>query len=43
VDSYNLAVVLYGFETLSLTSREEHSRRMFGKRVLRRMLECKRK
>jgi hypothetical protein len=30
-----LAVVLYGFETLSLTLREEHIIRIFEKRTLR--------
>jgi hypothetical protein len=32
-----LPVVLYGFETWSLTLGEEHRLRMFEKRVLRRI------
>jgi hypothetical protein len=32
-----LAVVLYGYETWSLTLREEHRQRMFENRVLRRI------
>jgi hypothetical protein len=32
-----LPVVLYGYETLSLTLREEHRMRMFENRVLRRI------
>ena len=32
-----LPVVLYGYETLSLTLREEHSLRVFLNRVLRRI------
>jgi hypothetical protein len=35
-------VVLYGSETWSLTLREEHSLRMFGNRVLRRIFGPKR-
>jgi hypothetical protein len=37
-----LPVVLYGYETLSLTFREEHRLRVFGNRVLRRIFEPKR-
>jgi hypothetical protein len=37
-----LPVVLYGFETLSLTLREEHRHRLFENRVLRRIFESKR-
>jgi hypothetical protein len=37
-----LHVVLYGFETWSLTLREEHRLRMFENRVLRRIFEAKR-
>jgi hypothetical protein len=33
-----LALVLYGCETWSLTLREEHRRRVFENRVLRRIL-----
>jgi hypothetical protein len=32
-----LPVILYGYETLSLTLREEHKLRMFENRVLRRI------
>jgi hypothetical protein len=32
-----LSAVLYGFETWSLTLREEHRPRVFGNRVLRRV------
>jgi hypothetical protein len=35
-------VVLYGFETLSLTLREEHRLRVFENRVLRRIFGTKR-
>jgi hypothetical protein len=35
-------MVLYGCETWSLTLREEHSLRVFEKRVLRRICEKKR-
>jgi hypothetical protein len=34
-----LCVVLYGFETWSLTLREEHRLRVFENRVLRKILE----
>jgi hypothetical protein len=37
-----LPVVLYGCETWSLTSREEHGLRVFGNRVLRRIFGFKR-
>jgi hypothetical protein len=37
-----LLVVLYGCETWSLTLREGHGLRVFGKRVLRRMFGSKR-
>jgi hypothetical protein len=37
-----LPVVLYGYETWSLTLREEHRLRMFENRVLRRMFGPKR-
>jgi hypothetical protein len=37
-----LPVVLYGCETWSLTSREEHILRVFENRVLRRIFESKR-
>jgi hypothetical protein len=37
-----LPVVLYGYETLSLTLREEHKLRVFENRVLRRMLDRRR-
>jgi hypothetical protein len=36
-----LSVVLYGCETLSLTSREEHRLRVFENRVLRRIFGSK--
>jgi hypothetical protein len=32
---------LYGYETLSLTLREEHRRRVFENRVLRKIFELK--
>jgi hypothetical protein len=37
-----LPVVLYGYEILSLTLREEHKLRMFENRVLRRIFGPKR-
>jgi hypothetical protein len=37
-----LAVVLCGYETWSLTLREEYRLRVFEKRVLRRIFELKR-
>jgi hypothetical protein len=37
-----LPVVLYGYETLSLTLREEHRLRVFENRVLRRIFGPKR-
>jgi hypothetical protein len=37
-----LLVVLYGWETWSLTLREEHRLRLFEKRVLRRVFGPKR-
>jgi hypothetical protein len=37
-----LPFVLYGCETWSLTSREEHGLRVFDNRVLRRIFGCKR-
>jgi hypothetical protein len=37
-----LPVVLYGYETWSLTSREEHRLRVFENRVLRRIFGPKR-
>jgi hypothetical protein len=37
-----LLVVLYGWETLSLTLREEHRLRVFENRVLRRIFGSKR-
>jgi len=37
-----LRVVLYGWETWSLTLREEHRLRVFDNRVLRRILGPKR-
>jgi hypothetical protein len=37
-----LPVVLYGYETLSLTLREEHRLKVFENRVLRRMFFPKR-
>ena len=37
-----LPVVLYGFETLSLTLREERRLRVFENRVLRRIFRPKR-
>jgi hypothetical protein len=36
-----LSVVLYGFETWSLTLREEHRLRVFENRVLRRIFGAK--
>jgi hypothetical protein len=36
-------VVLYGFETLSLTLREEHGLRVFENRLLRRIFGPKRR
>jgi len=36
-----LSAALYGFETWSLTLREEHRPRLFGNRVLRRVFEPK--
>jgi hypothetical protein len=40
--NYNLPVVLYECETLSLTLREEHGLRVFENRVLWRIFGCKR-
>jgi hypothetical protein len=40
--SISLSVVFYGCETLSLTSREEHSLMVFQNRVLRRIFGPKR-
>jgi len=40
--NYNIAVVLYGCETWSLTLREECRLRVFGNRVLRRLFGPKR-
>jgi hypothetical protein len=37
-----LSVVLYGYETWSLTLREEHTLRVFENRVLRRIFGPKR-
>jgi hypothetical protein len=37
-----LPVVLYGYENRSLTLREEHRRRVFENRVLRRIFGAKR-
>jgi hypothetical protein len=37
-----LYVVLYGYETWSLTLREEHRLRMFENRMLRRIFGLKR-
>jgi hypothetical protein len=37
-----LPMVLYGYETLSLTVREEHRLRVFENRVLRRIFGPKR-
>ena len=37
-----LPVVLYGFETWSLTLREEHRQRVLGSRLLRRIFVPKR-
>ena len=37
-----LPVVLYGYQTWSLTMREERRLRVFENRVLRRMFWCKR-
>jgi hypothetical protein len=37
-----LLVVLYGYETLSLTVREGHKLRVFENRVLRRICALKR-
>jgi hypothetical protein len=37
-----LAVVVYGYEILSLTLREEHKLRVFENRVLRRIFRLKR-
>jgi hypothetical protein len=37
-----LPVVSYGYETWSLTLREEHRLRVFENRVLRRIFRCKR-
>ena len=37
-----LPVVLYGYETWSLTLREEHKLRVFENRVLRKIFEPKR-
>ena len=42
ITNYNLRVVLYGCETLSLTLREERRLRVFEDRVLRRIFERKR-
>jgi hypothetical protein len=36
-----LPVVLYGYETWSLTLRDEHRLRVFENRVLRRIFVCK--
>jgi hypothetical protein len=37
-----LPVVLYGCEALSLTLREEHTLRVFGNRILRKIFISKR-
>jgi hypothetical protein len=37
-----LPLILYGFETWSMTLRGEHRLRVYGNRVLRRILELKR-
>jgi hypothetical protein len=37
-----LSVVLYGYETRTLTLREEHRMRVFENRMLRRIFEPKR-
>jgi hypothetical protein len=37
VQNYNFVVVLYGYETWSLTSKEEHRLRVFENRALRRI------
>ena len=37
IKNYNLPVVLYGCETLSLPMREEHRLKVFENRVLRRI------
>ena len=37
IHNYNFAVVLYGYETWSLTLREERRLRVFENRVLRRI------
>jgi hypothetical protein len=42
IQDYNLAVVLYGCETWSLTIRKEHRPRVFENRVLRRIFGPKR-
>jgi hypothetical protein len=42
IQDYNLPVVLYGCETLSLAVREEHKLRVFENRVLRRIFGPKR-
>jgi len=42
IQSYNLAVVLYGCETWSLTLKEERRLRVFGNMVLRRIFGAKR-
>jgi hypothetical protein len=38
-----LPVVLYGYQTCSLTAREGHRLRVFEKRILRRIFGPKRK
>jgi hypothetical protein len=40
---HKLPVVLHGCETWSFTLREEHSLRVYGNRVLRRIYGTKRK
>jgi hypothetical protein len=42
MEDYNFACFLYGFETWSLTLREEHRLRLFENTVLRRIFEPKR-
>ena len=39
IKNYNLPVVLYGCETLSLPMREEHRLKVFENRVLKRIFE----
>jgi hypothetical protein len=42
MQNYNLHILLYGYEALSVTLREEHRLRVFENRVLRGMFGLKR-